>query len=347
MKKSLSIMFCALMLFSCVFGNITTYANTKKTAQTIEFNQSVNAYVDASSKEYWIKFEPTSTGYYEFVCSTLSPYGTVIATIYDSAKEALMVNSCDSTSTDFITATYLTAGETYYFVLETENIAYSTAVTVKAHSHTFNTVLNYPAIYDQYESDNCENGGNYTFCAYCDEYITNAVYYIPKNITLKKSTFVYNGKAKTTTVTAYDQMGNVIPASNYTVKYKNNTKPGNATVTVTFNNVNYSGSFTANITIKPKKESITYLGTKSAKSLLVKWKKDTTVTGYQVQYSTSKKFYKSKTKTVTITSKKTIKKTISKLKSNKKYYVRVRSYKTSNGKKIYGDWSAVKSVKVK
>jgi hypothetical protein len=142
-------------------------------------------------------------------------------------------------------------------------------------------------------------------------------------------------------------MGNVIPASNYTVKYKNNTKPGNATVTVTFNNVNYSGSFTANITIKPKKESITYLGTKSAKSLLVKWKKDTTVTGYQVQYSTSKKFYKSKTKTVTITSKKTIKKTISKLKSNKKYYVRVRSYKTSNGKKIYGDWSAVKSVKVK
>ena len=38
--------------------------------------------------------------------------------------------------------------------------------------------------------------------------------------------------------------------------------------------------------------------------------------------------------------------TIKKLKK-KKYYVQVRAYRTVNGKKIYGDWSKVKSVKVK
>jgi hypothetical protein len=63
---------------------------------------------------------------------------------------------------------------------------------------------------------------------------------------------------------------------------------------------------------------------------------------YEVQYSTDKKFKKSKKKTVS-----TNKATLSKLKKGKKYYVRVRAYKTSNGKKVYGKWSAVKKVTIK
>ena len=53
-----------------------------------------------------------------------------------------------------------------------------------------------------------------------------------------------------------------------------------------------------------------------------------------------------KAKTVKV--KKSSKKaTVKKLSKGKKYYVRIRTYKTVNGKKIYSDWSAVKSVKVK
>ena len=39
--------------------------------------------------------------------------------------------------------------------------------------------------------------------------------------------------------------------------------------------------------------------------------------------------------------------TIKKLKSKKKYYVRMRTYKVVNGKKVYSAWSKAKSVKVK
>ena len=65
--------------------------------------------------------------------------------------------------------------------------------------------------------------------------------------------------------------------------------------------------------------------------------------GYQIQYSTDSKF-KSGNKTVTVNKNSTTKKTISKLKAKKKYYVRIRTYKTVGKQKYYSDWS--KSVKV-
>ena len=77
----------------------------------------------------------------------------------------------------------------------------------------------------------------------------------------------------------------------------------------------------------------------------------TQVTGYQIQYSTSKAFTKKTTKTLTVKKNKTTAATLKKLKGGKKYYVKIRTYKTvkRNGKmvKIYSDWSKVKSVKVK
>ena len=86
--------------------------------------------------------------------------------------------------------------------------------------------------------------------------------------------------------------------------------------------------------------------TKGTKSFKVTWKKKTGVSGYQVQYATDKKFKKNK-KTVTIEKKNATSKTIKKLKSKKTYYVRVRTYKIVNGKKVYSSWSKVKAVKTK
>jgi len=96
---------------------------------------------------------------------------------------------------------------------------------------------------------------------------------------------------------------------------------------------------------KPK--SVSPKTVKAAKKAVsVEWKKVGGVKGYQVQVATDKKFKKNK-KTVTIKKQKTTKTTVKKLKAKKKYYVRVRTYKIVNGKKVYSAWSKVKSVKTK
>ena len=81
------------------------------------------------------------------------------------------------------------------------------------------------------------------------------------------------------------------------------------------------------------------------KKVTVTYKKVSGATSYKVTYSTSKKFKKAKT--ATVKSGKTVKKTISKLKSKKTYYVKVCAVKKVKGKSYTGKWSAVKKVKVK
>lgn len=99
------------------------------------------------------------------------------------------------------------------------------------------------------------------------------------------------------------------------------------------------------LTVKPKKAAIKTVKSKKAGQVTITWKKDTKATGYQISYSTSKKFKKAKT--VLVKNKKTTSKTITKLSKGKTYYVRVHAYKTVNGKKLYGAYSTVKKVKIK
>jgi primosomal protein N' len=79
-------------------------------------------------------------------------------------------------------------------------------------------------------------------------------------------------------------------------------------------------------------------------TVTVKWKKKSKIMGYQIQYSTDSKFKKNK-KSVKIKKAKTTSKKISNLKESKKYYFRIRTYKSSNKKTRYSKWSKVKSVK--
>ena len=106
---------------------------------------------------------------------------------------------------------------------------------------------------------------------------------------------------------------------------------------------------TAQKTVAKLKPSATTISKVTAKSkgFTVKWKKQTkNTTGYQIQYSTDKNFKKNN-KTVTVSKNSTTSKTISKLKAKKKYYVRVRTYKTVSGKKYYSSWSKSKTVTTK
>lgn len=91
--------------------------------------------------------------------------------------------------------------------------------------------------------------------------------------------------------------------------------------------------------------TITSVKTKS-EAFTIKWKKKTKITGYQIQYSTNSKFKKGN-KTIKIKKAKTVSKKITGLKSSKKYYVRIRTYKIVNKRTYYSSWSKKKNVTTK
>lgn len=188
-----------------------------------------------------------------------------------------------------------------------------------------------------------KNGSITKKCTVCGNVVTSTIN-SPKTFKLEKSSYTYDGKTKEPTVKVYDKAGELISASNYTVSYKNNKNVGKATAIITFKD-NYSGNKTISFTINPKAASINKLTAKK-KALSVKLNKTLKQsTGYEIQYSTSKKFKSAKK--VTIKSYKTSTTTLKKLKAKKTYYVRVRTYKTVGKTKYYSNWSNYKSKKTK
>ena len=194
------------------------------------------------------------------------------------------------------------------------------------------------------------NGKIVNYCSVCKKTLSTTV--IPKasSIKLKATSLTYNGKVRTSKVIVKDRTGKtLVKNTDYTVSYAKGRKyVGKYAVKITFKG-KYSGTKTLYFTIKPKATSISSLKAGS-KKFTVKWKKQATqTTGYQVQYSASSKF--SKAKTVTVGKNTTVSKKISKLSGKKKYYVRVRTYKTVkiNGKsiRIYSGWSKARTVTTK
>lgn len=190
------------------------------------------------------------------------------------------------------------------------------------------------------------NGKKETRCTVCGKVTKTETIYAAKTIKLSATKYTYDGKVKKPSVTIKDSKGNVIASDGYTVTYPSGRKNvGKYTVKVTFKG-NYSGSKNLTFTINPLKTSISKV-TAGKKAFTVKWaKKQAQVTGYEIQYSTSSSFAKGN-KTVKVTSAKTVSKTISKLTGGKKYYVRIRTYKTVGKTPYYSDWSAKKSVTTK
>ena len=173
--------------------------------------------------------------------------------------------------------------------------------------------------------------------------IKTASYDITKASVSGISTKAYTGKAITQSLTVKYNGTALKNGTDYTVSYSNNKNIGKATVKITGKG-KYGGVITKTFTINPAKQEIQKLTAKS-KAFFVDWAQKGSATGYEIQYATNSKF--TSAKKVTITNNKTDKTTVSKLSGNKKYYVRVRSYKAVNGTKYYGAWSASKSVTTK
>ena len=112
---------------------------------------------------------------------------------------------------------------------------------------------------------------------------------------------------------------------------------------ITKNGKNYYGAWTTLTSpTLPSGTTISKLTAKK-KAFTAQWKKNNTVSGYQIQYAKNSKFKDAKS----LKYKRAIKLTIKSKKGGKKYFVRVRTYKTIAGKTYYSTWSKTKSVVTK
>lgn len=234
-------------------------------------------------------------------------------------------------------ATCTTAGYTGDTYCKTCNKKLSTGKSIAAKGHSTTTKTQ--------KATASKDGKITTTCTRCGTTTKTVKIAKVSKIKLSKTKYTYNGKKQTPSVTVKDSKGKELKVNaDYKVKLPSGRKNvGTYEVKITFKGSKYSGSKTLSYTINPKSTKLSKVSAKK-KGFEAKWEKQSTQTkGYQIQYSTDSKF-KSGNKTVTVNKNSTTKKTISKLKAKKKYYVRIRTYKTVGKQKYYSDWR--KSVKV-
>ncbi|MBE6720042.1 MAG: hypothetical protein E7571_05225 [Ruminococcaceae bacterium] len=386
MKKTLSLALSFIMLITSMtaFGT-SVFAATIADAteitldgEPLEINVPVmtEPKTEAEAEEmaknmYYCKFTPEETDYYEFIFDetfTKTSTGAVMSAIVRAEDEepinmGIWMKLPDDlfgdddiiggALTDFATtinvASKLEAGKTYAIgVANSTTAEITTTVKVQKHTHNLKTFTEKSYVDDEDFYFN-EDGEKYTGCTVnnCDYHKTIEKYYKVKSVKLSTTAYTYNNKLKKPAVTVKDSKGNTLKkGTDYTVTYAKNKNVGTAKATIRFKG-KYEGVVVRNFKINPKGTSIAKLTAKK-KGFTVKVKKQATqTTGYQIQYSTSAKFTKKTTKTVTVKGTKNVSKTVSKLKGKKKYYVRVRTYKRVSNKNYCSAWSKVKTIKTK
>ena len=233
------------------------------------------------------------------------------------------------------TVIFATGNHSYIYGCDTE-CSECGATREASHSYKYYTTVS---------ATTSKNGKKYYECSECGAIKTTTIYMASK-CSLSTTTYTYNGSTKKPSVKIYDSKGDKLTyGEDYTYKRPSSSKyVGKYTIKVTFIG-DYSGTKNLYYTINPPKTTVSSL-TAGKKSLKVKLKKQSSqTTGYEIQYSTSKSFKSAKVKKVS--SYKTTTVTLKSLSAKKTYYVRVRTYKTVNGKKYYSAWSSYKYKKTK
>lgn len=187
---------------------------------------------------------------------------------------------------------------------------------------------------------------------------------VTKNFTIKKlsiakkgratvsfdsSKIVYNGtKVIPVIYIAYDKGGNIgvqylVQDIEFKVSYSDNNNIGTATAKITGTG-NFTGTLTKKFKIYPAAVGGVSISDVTSSSLVLNWNKVSKATGYDIAvYDESKKDFKH----VAYVSSKYSSYKISKLSSAKSYVYKIRAYKTVDGKKYYGDYSAEVSTIIK
>ncbi len=349
--RSITIPNSVAKIGSFAFGTCTNltnvyYCGTEENWNNIFIN-SGNSYLTSATKYYhdfgdWQqKTEPTCSvkGEKYRICSICGDKQTeVISAIEHTWQKATCTNPktckiCGKTEGNPLGHTGGTATCENKAICSRCNKEYGDYAT-----HTYKTTTTKATL--------SKNGSIVKKCTVCGDVASKSTIRYVKTIKLSNTSYTYNGKTKTPTVTVKNSAGTTLKKNtHYTVTYSSGRKNvGTYKVTIKMKG-NYSGTKTYTFTIKPRAASVNSLTAKS-KALIVKLNRSLKQsTGYQIQYSTSKTFKNAKTKVVP--SYKTSSVTLSKLSAKKTYYVRVRTYKSINGKKYYSNWSSYKYKKTK
>ncbi len=162
---------------------------------------------------------------------------------------------------------------------------------------------------------------------------------------------VWNGSKRTQTLEVTVDGKVLVKDVDYKVTYKNYVNVGTSTLTIKGLG-DYTGSIKKTFAINPKSTTIKSV-TAAKNALIIKWKKNSTkmstkrITGYEIWVSTSSKFTDSSTKKITLKGYKKVSKRVNGLKAKKKYYVKIRTYRTISGLTYYSSWSKYKTKKTK
>lgn len=351
MKKILSFLCAAAIMTTSLFSfSVSAFANTQKDAKAMMLGNTVSDTVDSSNsktKYSYIKFDCLSSNYYDYTVfgNELAPSDVFLIVYYDKESNVVNSNVNKDNEYSFSSTTYLEAGKTYYFRLECLKGVYNYSASLSIHNHGY--VSKFAKAVADDDKENRLNGYSKFVCVGCkNEYVSQNIY-APASVVLSKTKFALSPNGSFPSVTVFDSMGNAISPSEYVVTYENNANTGKAWVYIDFVGNNYRGELTSSFIIVPQKPIVSSLKSKKSKQITYSWKKDASASGYEIQYSTSSSFAKSKTKSVIISKNSTKSKTVSSLQKKKKYYVRMRSYKTIDGVRQYSSWSKKMSVKTK
>ncbi|MBQ9517071.1 MAG: fibronectin type III domain-containing protein [Eubacterium sp.] len=189
-----------------------------------------------------------------------------------------------------------------------------------------------------------KDGKKYYTCEKCGD---TKIVKIAKITSIKLSTakYVYDGKVKTPKLVVTDANGRTLTEKCYLTGYDDGRKKvGTYSVDATLKG-SYYGIFVREFKIVPKGTSI-YEVIPGKKQMTVHWgTQKTQTTGYQLQYATNAKFTKGTI--ITVKDNTNTKRVVKNLTSGKKYYVRVRTYKSVDGETYRSAWSKVKYTTVK
>ena len=215
-------------------------------------------------------------------------------------------------------------------------------IQVAAEKLIYNGTAQTPGVTITYEGKALTEGQDYTlsYAKNTDAGMANVVI---------QGKGIYTGEAyKTFEIARADAS---VSVSSKTVKISGNQfialKPGKAVITISAKQgQNYNALPATKVTITVRPLNTTGVALKSVRKgqAKVSWKPVKSISGYQIQYSTSANIKKAKSVMAKSNAKNV---TLKKLSSKKNCYIRIRIYKTVKGKKYYSGWSTVKNVKTR